>query len=398
MLNGRRILVGVSGGVAAYKSSYLVRRLVEQGADLRVMMTRSAHHFVGAQTFAAITGHRVATELFGAPSVSPHTELAQWAEAVVIAPATANTLAKAAHGLGDELLSATLLATTAPVIFAPAMHTEMWENAATRRAIALLEGDGHTMVGPGSGSLAGGDIGAGRMAEPEEILQAIERLLAGRLNGVRMLVTAGGTREPIDPVRFIGNRSSGKMGFAIATEASVAGAQVSLVSSAGLPAPPGVTLIEVETAEEMAASVGKLATSVDVVVMAAAVADFRPAAVPGSKIRRADGIPNIQLEPTPDILASLAALDHRPYLVGFAAETGSLDGAIEKATSKGVDVIVANDVAAAGSGFGSDTNQVALIDNQGNVDRWPLLTKREVARRLCDHLAEHLEAPPANNA
>ncbi|MGZ5383426.1 MAG: bifunctional phosphopantothenoylcysteine decarboxylase/phosphopantothenate--cysteine ligase CoaBC [Acidimicrobiia bacterium] len=390
MLKGRRILVGVTGGVAAYKAAYLVRRLVEQGAEVRVMMTRSAHQFVGAQTFAAITGRGVASELFGDVLVSPHTELARWADAVIIAPATANTLAKAAHGLSDELVSATILATTAPVLFAPAMHTEMWENAATRRNLAVLEGDGHTLVGPASGSLAGGDIGAGRMAEPEDIVQALEMLLQGPLSGVRMLVTAGGTREPIDPVRFIGNRSSGKMGFAIASAALASGADVILVSSADLPAPVGARMVEVETAEEMAQSVVKLAQEVDVVVMAAAVADFRPAVITETKLRRTDGIPDIRLEATPDILASLVALEPRPYLVGFAAETGSIDAAVRKALSKGVDLTVANDVAAEGSGFGSDTNQVALIDNVGTIEKWPLLSKAEVARRLCDHLAGQL--------
>ena len=390
MLSGRRILVGVTGGVAAYKAAYLVRRLVERGADVRVMMTRSAQQFVGPQTFAAITGQGVASELFGGASVSPHTELARWAEAVIIAPATANTLAKAAHGLSNDLVSATILATTAPVLLAPAMHTEMWENAATRRNVAVLEADGRTMVGPASGSLAGGDTGPGRMAEPEEILQALELLLKGPLSGVRMLVTAGGTREPIDPVRFIGNRSSGKMGFAIASAAVASGADVILVSSADLPPPSGARVVEVETAEEMGQSVVKLAQEVDVVVMAAAVADFRPAVIEDTKLRRTDGIPEIRLEATPDILASLVALEKRPYLVGFAAETGSYDTAIQKAISKGVDLTVANDVAAEGSGFGSDTNQVALIDSEGMIERWPLLTKVEVARRLCDHLAGQL--------
>ncbi len=390
MLSGRRILVGVTGGVAAYKAAYLVRRLTERGAEVRVMMTASAHEFVGSQTFAAITGQSVASELFGPGSISPHTELARWAEAVVIAPATANTLAKAAQGLSDELVSATLLATTAPVMFAPAMHTEMWENAATRRNITALTNDGHTIVGPSSGSLAGGDIGPGRMAEPDEIVEALESLMSGPLKGIRMLVTAGGTREPIDPVRFIGNRSSGKMGFAIASAAVAAGADVTLVSSAGLATPSGTQLIEVETAEDMAASVFELAAKVDIVVMAAAVADFRPAVVTGKKLRRADGISEIRLQPTPDILASLAALDRRPFLVGFAAETGSIDGAIQKALSKGVDLTVANDVSAEGSGFGSDTNQVALIESDGTVDRWPLLTKQEVGRRLCDLLAQRM--------
>ena len=353
-------------------------------------MTGSAREFIGSQSFAAITGSHVYVELFGAESVSPHTELAQWADAVIIAPATANTLAKSAQGLADDLVSATLLATTAPVLFAPAMHTEMWENAATQRNISTLRQDGRHIVGPDAGALAGGDIGPGRMVEPDEIVLELERVLAGRLTGVRVLVTAGGTREPIDPVRFIGNRSSGKMGYAIATEAAAFGAEVTLVSSAKLPAPVGVNVVEVDSAEDMARAVAKLVADVDAVVMAAAVADFRPAEEAATKIRRAAGIPRIELEPTPDILASLTAMDPRPFLVGFAAETGSLDGAIEKARLKGVDVIVANDVAATGSGFGSDTNQVALIDPQGAVDQWPLLTKKEVARRLCDYLADQL--------
>ncbi|MDR9451327.1 MAG: bifunctional phosphopantothenoylcysteine decarboxylase/phosphopantothenate--cysteine ligase CoaBC [Acidimicrobiia bacterium] len=393
MLRGRRILVGVSGGVAAFKAVYLVRRIVEHGGEVRVMMTASACRFVGSASFAAVTGHHVALDLFGGESVSPHTELAQWADAVVVAPATANTLAKAAHGLADDLVSATLLATTAPVLFAPAMHTEMWENPATQRNVAVLQEDGHRIVGPAVGGLAGGDVGPGRMTEPDEIVQELERALAGRLSGFRVLVTAGGTREPIDPVRFIGNRSSGKMGWAVAAEAALAGAEVILVSSAGLPAPQGVTLVEVETAEEMAEAVAEVAPTVGAVVMAAAVADFRPVIQAATKIRRAAGIPRIELEATPDILAGLSAMDPRPLLVGFAAEIGSIDGAIEKARSKGVDLMVANDVAAAGSGFGSDTNQVALVDPQGRVDQWPLLTKREVARRLCDYLADQLGEP-----
>jgi phosphopantothenoylcysteine decarboxylase/phosphopantothenate--cysteine ligase len=392
VLRGRRVLVGVTGGIAAYKSVYLVRRLLDREAEVRVMMTASAQEFVGAQTFAALTGHPVADRLFGEELVSPHTELAQWADLVIIAPATANTIAKAAHGLADDIVSATLLATVKPVLFAPAMHTEMWENAATQRNIEMLQASGHQFVGPETGALAGGDVGPGRMVEPEEILTALEASTIASLSGVHVLVTAGGTREPIDPVRYIANRSSGKMGFAVAAAATACGAEVTLISSAARPAPPGVTVIDVETAEEMSSAVAKVAPAVDAVVMAAAVADFRPAHPATAKLRRTSGMPSIELESTPDILAGLAAMDPRPYLIGFAAEVGSLDGAIEKARSKGVDVIVANDVGVEGSGFGTDTNQVTLIYPDGSVEPWPLLTKRRVAEQLCDHLAARLSA------
>ncbi|HZD23441.1 MAG TPA: bifunctional phosphopantothenoylcysteine decarboxylase/phosphopantothenate--cysteine ligase CoaBC, partial [Acidimicrobiia bacterium] len=211
-LGGRRILLAVTGGVAAYKSAYLARRMVESGAEVRVALTESAHEFVGAQTFAAITGSHPCTRLFGAESVSPHTEMSRWAELVVVAPATASTISKMATGMSNDLVSATLLATRAPVLLAPAMHTEMWEHPASRRNIETLTADGYHLVGPDSGALAGGDTGLGRMAEPDEIMDAIERLLATPPNGIRLLVTAGGTREPIDPVRYLGNRSSGKMG------------------------------------------------------------------------------------------------------------------------------------------------------------------------------------------
>lgn len=390
VLSGRHILVGVSGGVAAYKSVYLVRRLVEAGADVRVMMTARAREFVGAQSFAAVSGHEVVTSLFGGSTVSPHTELARWADAVIIAPATANTLAKVANGLSNDLVSATLLATTAPVLFAPAMHTEMWEHPATRRNVATLDRDGHMLVGPAQGALAGGDEGPGRMVEPEEIVEALRVLLQRPLDGRRVLVTSGGTREPIDGVRYIGNRSSGKMGHALAAEAAARGAQVTLVSSAALPPPPGVELVDVETAAEMARAVWKGSEEVDVLVMAAAVADFRPADPMTGKLRRTDGLPSIELEPTPDILAEVAARDERPYLVGFAAEIGSLETAIDKARTKGVDLLVANDVAAEGSGFGSDTNQVTIIGPDGHTEAWPVLAKREVARRLWDLIAQRI--------
>ncbi len=384
MLEGRRVLLGVSGGVAAYKAVYLARRLIEAGAEVQVVMSDAAREFVGEQSFAAVTGRPVATSLFAGPSVSPHTELGRWAEVVVVAPATANILAKVAHGQADDLLSATLLATEAPLVLAPAMHTEMWNHPATRRNVAVLEGDGHRLVGPASGALAGGDEGVGRMVEPEEILASVAAVFAGSLRDWRVLVTAGGTREPLDPVRYLGNRSSGKMGHAIAAEAARRGAAVTLVTASDLPGPAGVDTIRVETAEEMARAVETAVEGAQVAVMAAAVADFRPKAAAGRKLRRAEGPPRIVLERTPDILERVAARRPRPFLVGFAAETGALEDAVEKARRKGVDLMVANDVTAEGSGFGSDTNQVTIIYPDGRRDPWPLLAKTEVAAQLWD--------------
>jgi phosphopantothenoylcysteine decarboxylase/phosphopantothenate--cysteine ligase len=270
VLTGRRIVLGVTGGVAAYKAAYLARRLVEAGAEVRTVMTVSALEFLGPQTLAAITGTQPAVEMFRQPSVSPHVEMGQWAEAVVVAPATAATIARIANGLSDDLLSATILASQAPLVIAPAMHTEMWESPATRRNMALIRRDGHVVVGPGSGALAGGDLGPGRMSEPEEILAAVAALFApGLLAGLRVLVTAGGTREPVDPVRYIGNRSSGKMGNAVAAAAARLGAEVVLVTTVAGPA-AGVEIVEVETAEEMAAAVWERAKMADVAVLAAA--------------------------------------------------------------------------------------------------------------------------------
>ncbi len=391
MLPGRRILLGVTGGIAAYKAVVLARRLVEAGADVKVMMTRSAGEFVGARSFAAVTKHPVAEDLFAAGAVSPHTELAEWADLIVIAPATTSLLGRLAAGISDDVVTATLMAARSPVVLAPAMHTEMWEHPATRRVVAQLTSDGHHLVGPASGSLAGGDEGPGRMVEPEEILAEVARVLGdGPLTGVRVLVTAGGTREPIDPVRYVGNRSSGRMGHAIAGEASRRGADVVLVTTASLDLPRGVEVVAVETADEMAEAVWGRAGGMDVVVMAAAVADFRPKEQAPTKLSRGDGPPDIVLEPTPDILGGVAEMEPRPFLVGFSAETGSLDRAVEKAKRKGSDLTVANDVTRTGSGFGSDTNEVALIGRDGTIEHWPLLTKQEVASRLWDEVGAAL--------
>ncbi len=342
-------------------------------------MTEAATGFVGTPSFAAVTGAEPVVSLFShSGSVSPHTDLARWAEVVVVAPATAATLTRLATGLSDEVLSATLLATSAPVVLAPAMHTEMWEHPATQRTIETLRGDGHTIVGPAEGHLAGGDVGAGRMVEPEAIVDAVTRTLAGErdLEGVEVLVTAGGTREAIDPVRYMGNRSSGKMGHAVAVVAARRGAKVTLVTTSSLPA-PGCNVVSVESAQEMADAVA--GTECEVAVMAAAVADFRPADRAEEKLARTEGPPHIVLEATPDILSSVVARENRPVVVGFAAETGGVERAVEKAARQDVDLMVYNDVTAAGSGFGSDTNRVIFIDRDGGTDPQDLLSKVEVA-------------------
>jgi len=386
MLSGRRVVLGISGGVAAYKAAYLARRLIEAGARVRCIMTDSATEFLGAQTLAAITGEYPVLQFFDEPDVSPHTTLGQWAEAMVVAPATAGTLAKLAAGLSDNVLVATALATEAPLVVAPAMHTEMWEKPVTQRNVARLREDGVVVVGPETGELAGGDVGPGRMAEPEQIVAAVVGSLQRDLEGWKVLVTAGGTREPIDPVRYIGNRSSGKMGSAIALVAARRGARVVLVSTVEAPVHPNIELIDVETAGEMADAVWARVEDIDVAVMAAAVADFRPRDPGQQKLKRDAGPPHLELEATPDILAGIAAREHRPYLIGFAAETGSLDGAAHKAVTKGVDLLVGNDVTRAGSGFATDTNEVTVYTPDGRADSWPILSKMEVAERLWDRV------------
>jgi phosphopantothenoylcysteine decarboxylase / phosphopantothenate---cysteine ligase len=384
MLQGRRVLLCVTGGVAAYKSAYLARRLIEAGAVVRVEMTDSALEFVGPQTFAAITGEHPFTSLFAADLVSPHTELARWADIVIVAPATAATIGRVANGISSDLVSSTLLATTAPVLLAPAMHTEMWEHPATRRNLELVTGFGYHLVGPNPGELAGGDTGIGRVAEPEEIVEAAGDILSGDGAGRRLLVTAGGTREPLDPVRFLGNRSSGKMGHSIADAAIRRGYEVTLVTTADLPVHPAVKVLRVETADEMLAAVS--GTQPDIAVMAAAVADFKPAASADEKIPRADGLDSVPLVPTPDILASLVGREPRPFVVGFAAETGGVERAIEKAKRKEVDLMVYNDVTEPGSGFGTDTNRVVFIGSEGETEELPLLAKQEVAEKLIDRI------------
>jgi len=405
VLAGRRIVLGVSGGIAAYKAVEVCRRLVDAGAHVVPVLTKGALRFVGETTFSALASERAHTSLFDDPDPIPHTRLGQSADLVVVAPATARVIGTYAAGISNDLLTATLLATRAPVVIAPAMHTEMWEHPAVQENLAVLARRGVHVVAPEEGRLAGGDVGKGRLASPEAIVRSIEialedpHMAGGRtqfpgvghdLAGLHVVVTAGGTREPIDPVRYVGNRSSGKQGHALAQEAADRGAKVTLVTTAHLPVAGGVDVVPVETAAEMAAAVEAAAEVADVVVMAAAVADFRPVAVAARKLKKRDGVPEIVLEPTVDILAELG-MRKRPgqTLVGFAAETDDLrKNAASKLAAKGADIIVANDVSAPGVGFEHDTNQVTLLFPDGSSREVPLVDKRAVARDVFNAVLE----------
>jgi phosphopantothenoylcysteine decarboxylase/phosphopantothenate--cysteine ligase len=388
-LDGKRIVLGVTGGIAAYKAVEICRRLVDAGAHVIPVMTEAAQHFVGITTLSALASESVQTSLWDETSPIPHTRLGQSADLVLVAPATARLLGAYAAGLSTDLLTNTLLATRAPVVVCPAMHTEMWEHPAVQANLATLRSRGVHVVEPEIGRLAGGDSGAGRLASPERIVAAVERLLGPRdLDGLHVVVSAGGTREPIDAVRVIANRSSGKQGYAIAAEAAIRGASVTLVSTVDLPVPAGVVVRSVETAAEMQAALEQLGPTADIVVMAAAVADFRPvAAVPG-KIKKHDGVPQIVLEPTPDILAGLGR-SKRPgqTLVGFAAETSDLlENARGKLRRKHLDLVVANDVSAPGVGFRHDTNAVTLVSADSELEV-PLADKRTIAAAVLDSVA-----------
>jgi phosphopantothenoylcysteine decarboxylase/phosphopantothenate--cysteine ligase len=391
-LAGRRVLLCVTGGIAAYKAAYLLRLLTSAGATVQVVMTRGATHFVGEATFAALSGRPVRTDVFEDPSRVVHVRMAHQADIAVVAPATANVIAKLAFGIADDMLTSTLLEARCPFVLAPAMHTGMYENEATQTTIRELERRGATFVGPVSGSLAAGDEGPGRMAEPEEILAAMEAVLSeGRdLAGRRILVTAGPTHEPIDPVRFIGNRSSGKMGYAIAEEARARGADVVLVRGpVSLPEPDGMRVVRVETAQEMRDAVMAEAGEVDAVIKAAAVADFRPSEQADHKLKKESGIPEIRLERTPDVLRELGDLPERPVLVGFAAETNDLEEAgRRKLTEKRLDLIVVNEVGREGTGFGSDTNDAMILSATGDDQPLRSWTKRELANAILDRVAK----------
>jgi phosphopantothenoylcysteine decarboxylase / phosphopantothenate---cysteine ligase len=399
-LGGRYVVLGVCGGIAAYKAVELCRRLVDGGARVAPVLTEEATRFVGPLTFSALASEPARTSLWNGPEPVPHVRLGQSCDLVVVAPATATLLGRYAHGLADDLLSALLLATRAPVVVAPAMHTEMWEHPAVRENLATLARRGTVVVPPGVGRLAGGDVGPGRLAEVDDILSGVARALGEAspkdLAGTTVLVSAGGTREPLDPVRFLGNRSSGKQGYAIAEEAAARGASVVLVATVELPVATAVSaaveIVSVETAAEMQQAMLARAASADVVIMAAAVADFRPQVSQATKLRRALGPPEVVLERTPDIRASLVEA-RRPgqVLVGFAAEVGNLAAsAREKLARYGVDLLVANDVSAPGAGFGQDTNAVLILGADGTEVEVPLSSKRDVAASILDLVAARL--------
>ena len=391
-LTSRRIVLGVTGGIAAYKAVDVCRRLVDAGAHVVPIMTEGANHFIGETTLSALASEKVQTSLWDETSPIPHTRLGQDNDLIVVAPATARLISAYAHGYSDDLLTATLIATRAPVIICPAMHTEMWEHPAVQDNLALLASRGVVIVPPGEGRLAGGDVGTGRLAEPADIVAAIERVLSADddLAGVRVLVTAGGTREAIDPVRVITNRSSGKQGYAIAVEALSRGAKVTLVTTTNLPVPVGADVIDVVSAADMQAAVMPVADDHDVIVMAAAVADFRPVSVADHKIKKdefgADGERRIMLEPTHDFLVDLGQRKAPgQVLVGFAAETENvLENARGKLARKNLDLIVANDVGADGVGFEHDTNAVTILSSSGDTTAIALTDKRAVAKAVLD--------------
>ncbi|MGB7805806.1 MAG: bifunctional phosphopantothenoylcysteine decarboxylase/phosphopantothenate--cysteine ligase CoaBC [Actinomycetota bacterium] len=394
----RRVLLGITGGIAAYKSAHLAQLLAAAGAEVTVVMTESATRFVGPDTFAALTGRPVHTSLWERPGEVLHVRLAHEADLAIVAPATANLLAKLAHGLADDLLTSTLLEYAGPLVIAPAMHTGMWEHPATRGNVETLEGRGVTFVGPVEGALARGDSGVGRLAEPDviaaEAIAVLDGAVAGSLIGRTIVVTAGPTYEPIDPVRFIGNHSSGKMGVAVAAEAARRGATVHLILGPGTVAPPaGAQVVRITTAEQMREAVMRYADDADAIVMAAAVADFRPKDAATGKLKKDDGTPEVTLEPTPDILAELGERPQRPYLVGFAAETSDVEAhGRAKLARKHADLLVANEVGREGTGFGSETNHAAVVSVNGDDIALRDWTKRELASVIVDRIEAALRA------
>ncbi|MEU5983023.1 bifunctional phosphopantothenoylcysteine decarboxylase/phosphopantothenate--cysteine ligase CoaBC [Streptomyces sp. NPDC047434] len=395
-----KVVLGVSGGIAAYKACELLRRLTESGHDVRVVPTDSALNFVGAATWSALSGNPVSSEVWESVHEVPHVRIGQAADLVVVAPATADMLAKAAHGLADDLLTNTLLTARCPVVFAPAMHTEMWEHPATQENVATLRRRGAVVIEPAVGRLTGVDTGKGRLPDPAEIFEVCRRVLtrgtAGPdLAGRHVLVTAGGTREPLDPVRYLGNRSSGKQGYALARAAAARGARVTLIeANTGIPDPAGVDVVHVGTAVQLREAVLKAAGDADAVVMAAAVADFRPAAYAAGKIKKKDGVeaPTVELVRNPDILAEISAERALPgqVVVGFAAETDDvLANGREKLRRKGCDLLVVNEVGERKT-FGSEENEAVVLASDGAETPVPYGPKEALAETVWDLVVPRL--------
>lgn len=395
-MSNKTVVLGVTGSIAAYKAVDVASQLTQRGINVEVILTEAATHFVTPLTFRSITARPVITDMFRLASVFSveHVALAEAADLIVIAPATANIIAKLAGGIADDSLTCTVLATAAPIVIAPAMHTGMYENSVTQRNLAELRRRDFTIIGPIHGRLASGGIGLGRFAPPSEIVTTICHLLSRRkdLIGKQILITAAGTHEAIDPVRYIGNRSSGKMGYALAAAARDRGAHVQLISApTSLPKPLGVEVIDVQTAAEMSSAVSEKISRADILIMAAAVADYCPVKIRKRKVKKADQRWDLTLKRTPDILAETAGCSPRPLRIGFAAETENLlRNAEAKLNQKDLDLIIANDITIPGSGFNADKNQVAIIDRSGDIEELPLLDKTEVAQRVLDRAVKLL--------
>ena len=393
MLANKTVVLGITGGIAAYKAADIASKLTQAGARVEVIMTESATRFIAPLTLRSLTGRPVVTDMFepAAEWSIEHVALAEAADVVVIAPATANVIAKLAAGISDDMLCCTVLATKAPVIVAPAMNVNMFENTITQENLAKLKARGFIIVDPAYGRLASGKMGLGRLAEVEEIIGTIKQVLgrSGDLAGKRIVVTAGGTQEPIDPVRHIGNRSSGKMGYAVAEAARDRGAEVKLITApTSLPEPAGIEVIHIQTALQMKEAVVKATSQADALIMAAAVADYQPKSVARAKIKKETPSLTLELVRTPDILSEVKG---NFLKVGFAAESEDIvANARQKLEKKQLDLIVANDITDPSSGFGADTNKVTLISRDGKVESLPLLTKREVADRILDKVVELL--------
>ncbi|RLQ95793.1 bifunctional phosphopantothenoylcysteine decarboxylase/phosphopantothenate--cysteine ligase CoaBC [Falsibacillus albus] len=398
MLKGKNILLCVTGGIAAYKAAALTSKIKQAGADIKVIMSDSARQFIAPLTFQALSRNEVYFDTFDEknPEVIAHIDLADWPDLIIVAPATANVIGKLANGIADNMITTTLLATKAPVWIAPAMNVNMYDHPAVQKNIQTLDRYGYQFIEPSEGYLACGWVGKGRLEEPEKIVSLIEGFFhdrsKGMLKGKRIIVTAGATKEKIDPIRYFTNRSSGKMGFAIAGEAAKEGAEVLLVTNSSLPAPDGVTILPAETAEDMYHEVMKHAPEADIIIKSAAVADYKPKYIYGHKMKKQDGDLVIELERTKDILKDLGEKKEHQFLVGFAAETENIDQyAMKKLQQKNADIIVANNVTQEGAGFAGDTNIVTIYKRDGSKKELSLMSKRMVAKELLNEIVQSMK-------